>query len=262
MDLELKGKVAVVTGSSRGIGVEIALTFAREGADVAVHYNSSKEGAEETVRQAEALGVKSAAFQADISKSSEVTRFIGEIKEHFGTIDILVNNAATVIGGPILNYPDEKYRITMGGQLDGTFYCTREVLKIMEEKRSGKIINISSTAGTGAFTETGAYAAAKAGVVGLTRAVAKEVAPWGIQVNAVAPGFIETPTVARIAQTEVGKKIFDTRQIPARRLGKMSEVAATVVFLASYHADYFVGEVFIMSGGSMTTNIIDEEEEK
>ena len=190
-----------------------------------------------------------------------MTRFISEIKEHFGTIDVLVNNAAAVINGPILTFPDEKYRLSMGIQLDGTFYCTREALKIMAANGSGKIINISSTAGTGAFAETGAYAAAKAGVIGLTRAVAKEVAPWGIQVNAVAPGFIETPLVAKISQTEVGKKTFDIRQIPARRLGKMSEVAATVAFLASYHADYFVGEVFIMSGGSMTTNIVDEGEE-
>ncbi len=253
MDLGLTGKVAVVTGSSRGIGIEIALAFAREGANVAVHYHSSKQGAEETVHQIQKLGSEAVAFQADVSESKEVTLFFEQIKDHFGTIDILVNNAATVIGGPILSYPDKKYRTTMGSQLDGTFYCIREALKIMTSNRQGKIINISSVCSEGAFPETAAYSAAKAGVNGLTRAVAKEMAPLGIQINAVAPGYIETPLVAQLSKSKIGKKMFDTRQIPLGRLGKMSEIAATVIFLASHHADYFVGEIVTVSGGLMTT---------
>ena len=253
MDLGLNGKIAVVTGSSSGIGVEIALTFAREGANVAVHYNTSRVGAEETVRQAKELGVDAMAFQADVSDSEQVKRFFKEILDHFGTVDILVNNAATVIGGPTVSYPDKKYRIVMGSQLDGVFYCMREALKIMVEKRSGKIINISSMAGIGAIPEAAAYSAAKAGVIGLTRSVAKEMAPLGIQVNAVAPGTIETPLVARLSQKGLAKTILDAHQVPLGRLGKMSEIAATVVFLASYHADYFVGAVLEVSGGLMTT---------
>lgn len=253
MDLGLKGKVAVVTGSSRGIGAEIALAFAREGANVVVHYNTSADQAAMVAARVMDLGVEAVALQADVSKSEEVARLFAQIRDRFETVDVLVNNAATVIGGPILSYPDKKYRVVMGSQLDGTFFCTREALKIMVERRRGKIINISSMAAIGAFQETAAYAAAKAGVIGLTRAVAKEVAPFGIQVNAVAPGYIETPLVARLASTETGRKMFDTRQIPLGRLGKMSEIAATVVFLASYHADYFVGEIVTVSGGLITT---------
>lgn len=256
MDLGLKGKIAVVTGSSSGIGVEIALAFAREGARVAVHYNSSKEGAENTVRLIKEMGVEATAFQADVSKSEEVTRLFEQIKEYFGTVDILVNNAAAVINGPIVSFPDKKYRQVMGSQLDGAFFCTREVLKILLEKRSGKIVNISSVAGIGAFQETAAYAAAKAGIIGLTRSVAKEVAPMGIQVNAVAPGYTETPLVAKLSQSEIGKKMFDLNQIPSGRLGKMTEIAAAVVFLASSQADYCIGEVLAVAGGLMTvTNV-------
>jgi 3-oxoacyl-[acyl-carrier protein] reductase len=253
MDLGLKDKIALVTGSSSGVGIEIALTFAREGANVAVHYNSSAEAAAETVRRVKELGVDAKAFQADVSDPEQVKGLFKEVLDYFGTVDILVNNAATVIVGPTLSFPDKKYRITMGSQLDGTFFCTREALKIMVEKRSGKVINISSVAGIGAIPESAAYAAAKAGVIGLTRAVAKEMAPYGIQVNAVAPGYIETPLVAKLSKTEVGQKIFDTRQVPLGRLAKMSEIAAVVVFLASSHADYCVGEVFPVSGGLMTT---------
>lgn len=254
MDLGLSGKIAVITGSGSGIGVEIALAFAREGAHVAVHYNSSRDGADNTVRRVKELGVDAVAFQADVSNSEEVTGFIRHVKEHFGTIDILVNNAATVIGGPTVSFPDKKYRQVMGSQLDGAFFCTREALKIMLEKRSGKIINISSIVGTGAFPETAAYSAAKAGIIGLTRSVAKEVASMGIQVNAVAPGYTETPLVEKLSQSEIGKKMFDLRQIPAARLGKMPEVAAAVVFLASHQADYIIGEVLSVGGGLMTVS--------
>jgi NAD(P)-dependent dehydrogenase (short-subunit alcohol dehydrogenase family) len=149
MDLNLKAKIVVVTGSCRGIGAEIALAFAREGANIAEHYNSSKDGAEDTVRRAKELGVKAAAFQADVSDSNDVLRLFEQINEHFGTVDILVKNAATVFGGPTVSFPDKKYRITMGSQLDGTFFCTREALKIMVEKRSGKIINCSGSKESG-----------------------------------------------------------------------------------------------------------------
>lgn len=255
MDLGLKGKVAVVTGSSRGIGAEIALSFAREGANIAVHYIASKEGAEKTVRLAKEMGVDVAVFQADVSKSEDVARFFREVNDTFGTIDILVNNAATVAGGPTVSVSDENYRTVMGSALDGTFFCTREALKTMIGKRSGKIINISSIAGIGYIPEASIYATAKAGVIGLTRAVAYEVASMGIQVNAVAPGNIDTPLVAKLGQSEWGKKVYGLQHIPMGRLGKMSEIAGTVLFLASQAADYIVGEVIVVGGGLMNVLI-------
>jgi 3-oxoacyl-[acyl-carrier protein] reductase len=252
MELNLMGKIVLVTGSSRGIGVEIALAFAREGAHVAVHYYTSRDGAEKTVGRIKEMGGEAAAFQADVSKREDVSRLFEEIKARFGTVDILVNNAANVIGGPIVSYPEEKYRLVMGSELDGAFFCTQEALKIMLKKRSGKIVNISSTSGTGAFPETAAYSAAKAGIIGLTRAVAIEVASQGINVNAVAPGYVETPLVAKLSQSKSGKKILDPRQIPLGRLAKMSEIAAAVVFLSSSQADYITGEVLTVGGGLMT----------
>lgn len=250
----MKGKIAVVTGSSRGIGREIALAFGREGVNVAVHYNKSKDNAENVVNSILDMGVDSAAFKADISKSDDVIHLFSKIIEHFGTIDILVNNAATVINGSIVTCTDNKYLAIMGSGMDGAFFCTREVLKIMLEKNLGKIINISSVAGTGAFPETSAYSAAKAGVIGLTRAVAREVARYGIQVNCIAPGYIETPLVAKLTQTESGKKMVNAQNIPLGRLGQMSEVAASVLFFASCHADYITGEVLKVAGG-LTTDL-------
>lgn len=248
MDLGLAGKVVVVTGASRGIGQEIALTFAKEGANLVVHYNTSEEGAADTVRQAQELGVKAVALKADVSKSEDVTRLFEQIKDHYGTVDVLVNNASRVLGGPTVSFSDKHWRKQMGSCLDGTFFCSREALKIMIEKRSGKIINISSVGGLRPFIETAAYSAAKAGVIGFTRALAKEVAPLGIHVNTVAPGFIDSPLIADFVKSKQGQQFLDA-VVPLGRFGKMSEIAATVVFLASYHADYFVGEVLVPSGG-------------
>jgi 3-oxoacyl-[acyl-carrier protein] reductase len=251
MNLGLKGKIVLVTGSSRGIGKEIALAFAREGANLVIHYKSSAEGAEESVNRARELGVEALALQADIADSGHVARMFEKIKEHYSTLDVLVNNASNVLGGPTVSFPDKAWRSQMSVCLDGTFFCSREALKIMLEKRAGKIINISSVSGLGAFNETAAYSAAKAGVIGFTRALAKEVIPMGVYVNAVAPGFIDSPLIADFVNSEQGNKFLDIA-VPLGRFGKMSEIAAVTVFLASTHADYFVGEVLSPSGGLVT----------
>ena len=248
MDLGLKAKTVVVTGSSRGIGSEMAMAFAREGANLVIHYSTSKEGAHKVLKQVTELGVESVALQADISKSDQVSQFFEEIRTHFSTIDVLVNNASRVLGGPTVSFPDKAWRSQMGACLDGTFFCTREALKTMIDQRGGKIINIASISGLGAFAGTAAYSAAKAGVIGFTRALAKEVAPMGIHVNAVAPGFVDSPLIADFVHSEEGKQFLDA-VVPLGRFGKMSEIAATVVFLASSHADYFVGEVLSPTGG-------------
>jgi 3-oxoacyl-[acyl-carrier protein] reductase len=248
MDLCLEGKVVLVTGSSSGIGVEIAVAFAREGANVVVHYSKSAKGAEKTLGRVRELGVDAIMLQADISDSGQVAKMFEGIKAHYSTLDVLVNNASNVLGGPTVSFPEKLWHSQIGVCLNGTFFCCQQALKIMLEKRSGKIVNISSVAGVGAFTETAAYAAAKAGVIGMTRAIAKEVAPMGIHVNAVAPGFIDSPLIADFVNSDAGKQFLDA-VVPLGRFGKMSEIAAAAVFLSSEQADYFVGDVLTPSGG-------------
>ena len=248
METGLKGKVAVITGSGRGMGVEMAISLAKEGANIVVHYNTSSKGADETIRKVKELGVDAIALKADVSKSEDVKKFFEQIIEYYNCIDVLVNNAGAVLEGPTVEFTDEMWRVQIGTQLDGTFYCTREALKTMIKQGSGKIINISSSSGIGAFSNVAAYSAAKAGIIGFTRSVAKEVAPQGIQVNSVAPGFIDSPLMKGFVESEMGKK-FTKSQIPIGRFGKMEEIAAAVVFLASESADYFVGEIISPNGG-------------
>lgn len=248
MDLGLAGKNVVVTGAGRGMGVEIALAFAREGANLIVHYfYDTAAGANDTVRRARELGVKAVALPADVSRSDEVQRLFQQIGDHFDTVDVLVNNAGQILGGPLVSFSDEDWRAQIDSQLGGTFYCTREALKIMTVKGRGKIVNISSCAALGAFPGTSAYSAAKAGILGLTRSVAKEVAPLGINVNAVAPGFIDTPFLADFIASQ-GQAFLDAN-VPLGRFGTMSDVAATVLFLASRQSDYYVGMVLSPNGG-------------
>jgi 3-oxoacyl-[acyl-carrier protein] reductase len=248
MDLGLGGKNVVVTGAGRGMGVEIALAFAREGANLVVHYyHDTLAGANETVRRARELGVQAVALPADVSRSDEVQQLFQEIRRQFDTIDVLVNNAGQILGGPLVSFSDDEWRAQIDSQLGGTFYCSREALKIMTLKGRGKIVNISSCAALGAFPGTTAYSASKAGILGLTRALAKEVAPMGINVNAVAPGFIDTPYLADFIASQ-GQAFLDAK-VPLGRFGKMSDVAAAVLFLASQQSDYFVGAVLSPNGG-------------
>ncbi len=244
----LDGKIVLVTGSSSGIGAEIAVEFAREGANLVVHYSKSVEGAKKTQDRVRELGVEAIVLQADVSDSGQVVRMFEDITSHYGTLDALVNNASNVLGGPTVSCPDKIWNSQIGVCLNGTFFCCREALKIMLEKGAGKIVNISSVSGVGAFSNTAAYSAAKAGVIGFTRALAKEVAPGGVNVNAIAPGFIDSPLISDFVNSEAGSQFLDA-VVPLGRFGKMSEIAATAVFLASAQADYFVGDVLTPSGG-------------
>jgi len=254
--MRLDGKVALITGSSRGIGKATALVFAKAGAHVAVNYLLSEDGANDTVEKARAERVRSIAIKADLTKSEQVAAMIQKILEEFGTLDILVNSGAPLsprygklAGGPTVEISDEAWHNTITGHLTQKFYTTREALKIMLPKKSGKIINISSTAVVRTFVGTAAYAAAEAGVIGFTRSLAKEVAPYGINVNCVMFGWFETEVTAPIRENADMHKDFVERYLPIGRFGRVEEAANACLFLASEEASYFVGQVISPNGG-------------
>lgn len=275
---ELENKVALVTGSSRGIGRAIAIRLAEEGADVAINYQNAKENAElvsklidsmgtteklekitekigkmEEKEQAkeisdliESKGAHSCICQANVSDPEQVGRMREEVMKKFGRIDILVNNAGIVRDKSFVKMTTEMWNDVLSVNLDGTFYCTKAFVDGMIERKYGRIVNISSVIGRmGNFGQTN-YAASKAGMIGLTKALAKEFAGKGITVNAIAPGFIETDMVKGIPP-EAMEKIVS--KIPLGRLGKASEIAATVAFLTSQEGDYITGQVIDINGG-------------
>lgn len=242
----LKGKVALVTGASRGIGKSVALALAKEGAMVAVNYYKDEKGAETVAREIIKKGGQALVVQGNVSIKEEAKKLIDATVEHWGRIDILVNNAGITKDGLLLKMKEEDFDSVLATNLKGTFHCLQEASKVMLKQRAGKIINISSVVGViGNMGQTN-YAAAKAGVIGLTKSAAKELAIRGITVNAIAPGFIETDMTETLSD-----KIKDQllSNIPLRRLGKPEEVANLVCFLASQRADYITGQVLHVDGG-------------
>lgn len=242
----LKGKVALVTGASRGIGKSVALALAKEGAMVAVNYYKDEKGAETVAREIVKKGGQALVVQGNVSIKEEAKKLIDVTVEHWGRIDILVNNAGITKDGLLLKMKEEDFDSVLATNLKGTFHCLQEASKVMLKQRAGKIINISSVVGViGNMGQTN-YAAAKAGVIGLTKSAAKELAIRGITVNAIAPGFIETDMTETLSD-----KIKDQllSNIPLRRLGKPEEVANLVCFLASQRADYITGQVLHVDGG-------------
>ncbi|NMA82597.1 MAG: 3-oxoacyl-[acyl-carrier-protein] reductase [Epulopiscium sp.] len=242
----LKGKVALVTGASRGIGKSVALALAKEGAMVAVNYYKDEKGAETVAREIVKKGGQALVVQGNVSIKEEAKKLIDATVEHWGRIDILVNNAGITKDGLLLKMKEEDFDSVLATNLKGTFHCLQEASKVMLKQRAGKIINISSVVGViGNMGQTN-YAAAKAGVIGLTKSAAKELAIRGITVNAIAPGFIETDMTETLSD-----KIKDQllSNIPLRRLGKPEEVANLVCFLASQRADYITGQVLHVDGG-------------
>ncbi len=240
--MNVEGKVALVTGASRGIGRAIALELARRGANVAVNYVRNKELAEEVVKKIRELGRDSIAVRADVSKWEEVKRMVDEVISHFGRIDILVNNAGVISREKeILKIDDEEWDRVLNINLKGTFYCCKAVLPYMIKQRSGRIVNISSIAGRMGGVVGVHYAASKAGIIGFTFALASEVAKYGITVNAVAPNAIETDMIP----PELGEKI--AKMTPLGRIGKPEEVAHAVLFLIEN--DYVTAEVVDVNGG-------------
>ncbi|MBC1237148.1 3-oxoacyl-[acyl-carrier-protein] reductase [Nostoc sp. 2RC] len=241
----LKDKVAIVTGASRGIGRAIAIELATQGAIVVVNYASSSTAAEAVVTEITTAGGQAIALQADVSKVQEVDALINAVTEKFKRVDILVNNAGITRDTLLLRLKPEDWQAVIDLNLTGVFLCTRAVSKIMLKQRSGRIISITSVAGQMGNPGQANYSAAKAGVIGFTKTVAKELASRGITVNAVAPGFIATDMTSDLNNTEDILKF-----IPLSRFGQPEEVAGMVRFLAADPAAaYITGQVFNVDGG-------------
>jgi 3-oxoacyl-[acyl-carrier protein] reductase len=241
---KLKDRVAIVTGGSRGIGRATALALATEGAKVVVNYARSSNAAEKIVKEITEAGGEAIALCADVSKTDEVDKLIQQTLDKFDRIDILVNNAGITRDTLLLRMKLEDWQAVIDLNLTGVFLCTRAVSKIMLKQRSGRIINIASVSGLMGNPGQANYSAAKAGVVGFTKTVAKELASRGVTVNAVAPGFITTDMTSDLKSEEILKFI------PLNRYGTPEEVAGTIRFLAADPAAaYITGQVFNVDGG-------------
>jgi 3-oxoacyl-[acyl-carrier protein] reductase len=240
----LRGQVALVTGASRGIGRAVAFSLAAEGAKVAVNYASSSAAADEAVAEIIAAGGEAVALPADVSKTDRVDLLINNVMEKWGRIDILVNNAGITRDTLLLRMKLEDWQAVIDLNLTGVFLCAKAASKIMLKQRSGRIINIASVAGQMGNPGQANYSAAKAGVIGFTKTVAKELASRGITVNAVAPGFITTDMTKDVKSDDILK------YIPLGRYGEVEEVAGMVKFLAAdVAAAYITGQVFNVDGG-------------
>jgi 3-oxoacyl-[acyl-carrier protein] reductase len=242
----LKGKTAVVTGASRGIGRAIALKLAKLGANIVVNYRNSYDAVQEVVKEIQALGARALAVQCDISSYSDVENMMKKSMEEFGSIDILVNNAGITKDGLLMRMKEEDFDSVIDINLKGAFNCTRHISAIMLKQRSGRIINISSVSGLTGNAGQVNYSSAKAGILGMTKAVAKELAGRGVTCNAVAPGYIQTDMTEGLSE-KVKDTIMST--IPLKRLGMPEDVANAVAFLASEEASYITGQVINVDGG-------------
>jgi 3-oxoacyl-[acyl-carrier protein] reductase len=242
----LRDQIALVTGAGRGIGRAIALALAEAGAAVAVNYRADAHAAADVVRQIAAQGGDAEAFQADVADPAAVDALFAAVKARFGDPTILVNNAGINRDGLLLRMSVDDWDAVLAADLRGPFLCTRAALRSMIRRRAGRIINISSVVGLMGNAGQANYAAAKAGLIGLTRATAREVASRGITVNAIAPGFIETDMTAGMTAEQ---RTTVLHMVPMERFGQASEVAGAVVFLASPAASYITGQVLTIDGG-------------
>ena len=244
--MTLKGKSAIVTGSSRGIGKEIALELGRRGVNVAVNYAGSEAKAEEVVEELKALGVDAFKIQANVTDEKAVKAMMKEVNSVFGRIDILVNNAGVTRDSLLMRMKEEEFDEVIETNLKGAFLCTKAVTRQMMKQRSGNIINIASIVGVSGNPGQANYVAAKAGLIGLTKTTAKELASRNILVNAVAPGFITTD-MTDVLTEEQRKAILGS--IPLEKLGEPKDIAKVVCFLASDDAKYITGQTIHVDGG-------------
>lgn len=239
-------KVVLVTGGSRGIGKEVALEYARNGFDVAINYLGNFEKANEVANEIKAMGKECLIVQADVSNSSDVKRLIDEVIIKFGRIDVLVNNSGVTRDNLIFKMSEEDFDFVLNTNLKGTFNTIKAISRIMMKQKCGSIINMSSVVGLVGNIGQSNYAASKAGVIGLTKSLAKELAGWNIRVNAVAPGFIETDMTDKLSQN---LKESIVNNIPLKRLGQANEVAKLTYFLGSDNSSYISGQVINVDGG-------------
>lgn len=246
---ELCGKIALVTGASRGIGRAIALTLARRGAYVLVNYNGSRDRALEVVAEVEAKGGKAEAVGCDVSDFTACGKMIEEILEKHERVDILVNNAGITRDNLILRMKEEEFDQVVNTNLKGAFNTIRHLSRQFLKQKSGKIINISSVSGVLGNAGQANYSASKAGVIGLTKSVARELASRGICVNAVAPGFVETEMTAGLSEKTREAAVAS---VPMGRMGKPEEIAEITAFLAGSGSDYITGQVICVDGGMAT----------
>jgi 3-oxoacyl-[acyl-carrier protein] reductase len=243
-------KVAIVTGAGRGMGKATAVTLARDGAAVVVN-DVRPELAEAVVKEITSAGGKALAFVADVSKEAEVQAMVDAAVEQFGTVDILVNNAGILRSTtPVETIPLQEWELMMTININGVFLCTKAVLPIMKAKRSGKIVNVSSSAGRSTSTFGGAhYTTSKAAILGLSRHTAREAAPYNININAVAPGRMDTEMVRELATPEHMER--ERQNIPLRRLGTAQDEANLVAFLCSEESSYITGATIDINGGDL-----------
>ena len=242
----LTGKTAIVTGGSRGIGHAIAVAFAEAGANVAIIYAGNTAAAEETLKEVKAKGAQGVTIQCDVADEAAVTAMIKAVKEQFGAIDILVNNAGITRDNLLMRMKTGDWQSVIDTNLTGAFHCIKGVTKIMMKQRHGSIINISSVVGETGNAGQANYAAAKAGLLGLTKSVAKELASRSIRCNAVAPGYIKTDMTAELPELVIDEMV---KTIPLGRVAQPEEVAKAVLFLASDNASYITGQVLNVDGG-------------
>jgi len=239
-------KVALVTGGSRGIGRAICVRLAKDGMDVVFNYNSGEEAAKETIAQCEAYGVKAYGFQANVSNSEECAGLVKKAMEISGRLDVLVNNAGITRDGLIMKMTDQAFQDVIDVNLNGTFYMMREAAKIMLKQRAGRIVSISSIVGISGNAGQVNYSASKAGIIGMTKSLARELASRKITVNAIAPGMIETDMTG-VLSDDTKAKILES--IPLKEMGKAEDIANAVSFLAGDDARYITGQVISVDGG-------------
>lgn len=242
----LTGKIAIVTGASRGIGRQIAKTLAGYGAAVIVNYCGSKEKAEEVVREIEEAGGSAKAYQGDVSDFETAKNMITDVKKEYGRIDILVNNAGITRDNLVMKMKEEDFDKVIEVNLKGAFNCMKHVSRIMLKQRSGSIINMSSVSGVIGNAGQMNYCASKAGLIGMTKSLAREIGSRGIRVNAIAPGYIRTE-MTEVLPEEVKEGILN--QVPLKRMGEVEDIAEAVAFLASDKSTYITGQTLQVDGG-------------